>query len=167
MFLGAVGADQAEAAMAELKLAETLMEKSPEFRSLLLSPVFTAAERTKGLDALGASLKLSTGTVKFLAFLADAGAAGAIGAVFEKALALYLERKSRVKATVVTSVAIGKDYEARLKASLERITKKDVDIEYAIDPSIIGGMLVKVGSTMYDGTLRGQLRLLRGELIRG
>jgi F0F1-type ATP synthase delta subunit len=44
---------------------------------------------------------------------------------------------------------------------------RDVDIEYVMDPSLLGGILVKVGSTMYDTSIKSQLRLLRDDLIKG
>ncbi len=62
---------------------------------------------------------------------------------------------------------VGKNYEERLKASLKKMIEKDVDIEYVLDPSLLGGVLVKVGSTMYDSSVKGQLRLLKDELIKG
>ena len=46
-------------------------------------------------------------------------------------------------------------------------TDPDVDMEYVMDPSLLGGILVKVGSTMYDSSVKGQLRLLKDELIKG
>ena len=45
--------------------------------------------------------------------------------------------------------------------------EREVDIEYVMDPSLLGGILVKVGSTMYDSSVKGQLRLLKDELIKG
>jgi len=67
----------------------------------------------------------------------------------------------------MSPIEISKDREGSLKASLKKITDRDVDLEYVIDPSLLGGILVKVGSTMYDTSIRGQLRLLKDELIKG
>jgi F0F1-type ATP synthase delta subunit len=55
----------------------------------------------------------------------------------------------------------------RLKGSLKKLINKDVDLDYVLDPSLLGGVLVKVGSTMYDSSIKGQLRLLKDELIKG
>jgi ATP synthase F1 delta subunit len=167
MFLNAVGMEEAPGALKELKVAEVLMAESREFRNLLVSPVFGEEERAGALRAVGSKLSLSEQTVKFLVYLSAQAAAGALSDVIERAVAIYSEKKARVKATVITPVEIGAAYEDRLRESLKKITQKDVDIEYAIDPSLLGGMLVKVGSTMYDGTVKGQLGLLRDELIRG
>jgi ATP synthase F1 delta subunit len=167
MFLNAVGLEAAPQALKELKTAHSLMDGSREFRGLLTSPMIAEAEREKALAAVGQKLAFSGPTVKFLGFLTKEGAADALGGVIEKAIALYLERKSRVKATVIAPAEVGKAYEARLIDSIKKLTGKEVEIEYEVDPALIGGMLVRVGSTMYDGSVRGQLRILRDELVRG
>ncbi|GAB4388780.1 MAG: ATP synthase F1 subunit delta [Thermodesulfovibrionales bacterium] len=167
MFLGAVGPEAAAKALEELATVASLMERSGDFRSLLVSPQFTSQERRATLEALGVRLGFSATTAKFLDFLSEAGAAGALGEVLDKAVALYLESRRRVKATVISPIPVDSRYESRLKESLARITRRDVDIEYETDPSLLGGILVRVGSTMYDGSVKGQLRLLKDELIKG
>jgi F-type H+-transporting ATPase subunit delta len=83
------------------------------------------------------------------------------------ATAIYLEKKKRAKAVVLSPVEVGSDYERRLKDSLKGLIDRDVDIEFVMDQSLLGGVLVKVGSTMYDSSIKGQLRLLKDELIKG
>lgn len=166
MFLNAVGIEAAHEALEELALINTLIEESPEFRSLLLNPQFRADERKAALKEVGERLNLSENTVKFAGYLSDMKAAAALGQVMQMALSIYLEKKKKAKATVITPSDIGSAYEARLKESLKRLTERDVDIEYVTDPSLLGGVLIKVGSTMYDGSIKGQLRLLRDELVK-
>jgi F-type H+-transporting ATPase subunit delta len=67
----------------------------------------------------------------------------------------------------MTPIEISKVHENTLKSSLKKITDRDVDIEYVMDQSLLGGILIKIGSTMYDTSIKGQLRLLRDELIKG
>lgn len=167
MFLNAVGMDSAQAALRELAMVNALSEKSAEFRSLLVNPQFAEAERDGALRAVGKAIGLGETTVKFMGFISSAQAAAALGDILDKAVAIYLEKKKRVKATVITAAQVDRQYEGRLKESLKRLTEREVDIEYVTDPSLLGGMLVKVGSTMYDGSVKGQLRLLREELIKG
>lgn len=167
MYLGAVGMDNAPKALKDLETACDLMDRAPEFRRLLRNPMFSETERTEAIAAVGAKLGFQAEAVKFLNFLADKGATHGLGAITAKAGAIYSESKGVVKATVVTPVAIGTGYDARLKTALMKMTGKDVEIEYATDPSLLGGVLVRVGSTMYDGTVKGQLRILRDELLKG
>lgn len=167
MFLNAAGPDGAERGLKELSLLKALMEKSPEFRNFVVSPMFAEGERNAALDELGRKLGLAETTIKFVKYLSERGAADALPEVADRAVALYAEMKKLAKATVVTPVPIGSDYDARIKESLKKLTRREVEVEYVTDPSLLGGMLVKVGSTMYDGSVKGQLRLLKDELIKG
>lgn len=167
MFLNAVGSEAAPKALRDLEATSDLMEQAPEFRRMVSSPMFTEAERNEALAAVGAKYAMVPEAVKFLSFLCEKGAIAGLKLITEKANAMYSESKSVVKAMVVTPTAIGAEYDARLKVALQKMTSKDVEIEYATDPSLLGGVLVRVGSTMYDGTVKGQLRILRDELLKG
>ncbi len=167
MFINVIGMDGAPAALAELAVVDDLMSKSREFRSLLVSPAFTEEERQKALRQVAAKMNLSEKVEKFLSHITSVGVAVALPEIVRAATAIYLEKKRRARAVVMSPVAVGKDYEARLKAALKKLIDRDVDVEYVLDPSLLGGVLVKVGSTMYDSSIRGQLRLLKDELIKG
>ena len=165
--ISVIGIEEMPHALAELGVIENLMEKSAEFRSLLVNPGFTAEEREKAFRQVAAKAGLSDKVVKFVIHLTAIRVVAAISQIIKIATAIYLEKKRRAKAVVVTPVEVGKNYEDRLKASLKKLIERDVDIEYVIDPSLLGGVLVKVGSTMYDSSVKGQLRLLKDELIKG
>jgi len=167
MFLNAVGIEKAPEALKEISILKALMERSSEFRNFLVSPMFSGEERAAAFEEVGRSLNLSTETVKFINYLSDKGATSALGEVTDRAVALYADMKNLAKATVITPVPIGTEYEGRLMESLKKLVKRDVELEYVTDPSLLGGMLVKVGSTMYDGSVSGQLRLMKDELIKG
>jgi F-type H+-transporting ATPase subunit delta len=167
MFINVIGMDGAPAALAELAVVDDLMSKSREFRSLLVSPAFTDEERQRALLKVASKMNLSEKVVKFLSHITSVGVAAALPEIVRAATAIYLEKKRRAKAVVMSPVEVSKDYEARLKAALKKLIERDVDVEYVLDPSLLGGVLVKVGSTMYDSSIRGQLRLLKDELIKG
>lgn len=162
-----VGMDKAGEAIAEISSVNDLMIKSREFRSLLVNPQFTTEEKTGVIKALADRLKLSDSTIKFVLYLAESGAIIGLADILKIAVNIYLERQRKAKAIVMSPIEISKDREGSLKASLKKMTDRDVDLEYVIDPSLLGGILVKVGSTMYDTSIRGQLRLLKDELIKG
>ena len=166
-FISIVGIDDAPQALTELVLIETLMAKSREFRSLLLNPGFSSAEKENGLKQVAGRLNLSEKIVRFVSHITQIGVITALSEIIKAATAIYLEKKKRTKATVLTPVEISEKYADRLRISLKRLVAKDVDIEFVMDPSLLGGILVKVGSTMYDSSIKGQLRLLQDELIKG
>ena len=153
-------------ALSELVAVNDLMSASKEFRSLLASPLFTNDERTNVIKQLTSKLKLSDYIVKFILHLSDVRVITALPEIIRMATSLYLEKK-KAKAVVMTPLAVTKEQENKLRASLKKITDRELDIEYAIDPSLLGGVLVRIGSTMYDTSIKGQLRLLKDELIKG
>lgn len=167
MFLNAMGTERAAEGLKQLAILKALMEKSPEVRGFIVSPMFSDEERKAALEEMGSTLNLFGETVKFVNFLSEQGAADSLGDVADRAVAIYADMMKLAKATVITPVPIGAEYDGRLKESLRRLTEREVEIEYVTDPSLLGGMLVKVGSTMYDGSVKGQLRLLKDELIKG
>jgi F-type H+-transporting ATPase subunit delta len=162
-----VGMENTPQALAELILINDLMVRSKEFRSLLINPTFTSEERASVIKSLTEKLKLSESTVRFVLHITEVGVISALSDIIRIATNIYLERKKRAKAVVMTPIEISKDRENTLKASLKKMTDRDVDLEYVIDPSLLGGILIKMGSTMYDTSIKGQLRLLKDELIKG
>jgi F-type H+-transporting ATPase subunit delta len=161
------GTDKEAQAIAELSTVSDLMVKSKEFSNLLMNPRFTDEERTGVIKALAERLRLSDSTVKFVLYLVEASAISGIAEILRVATSLYLEKQKKARAVVMSPIQISREREAALKASLKKMTDRDVDLEYVIDPSLLGGILVKIGSTMYDTSIRGQLRLLKDELIKG
>ncbi|MEW6067374.1 MAG: ATP synthase F1 subunit delta [Nitrospirota bacterium] len=162
-----VGIENAPHALGEIAMFNDLMVKSKEFKSLLVNPQFTTDERAKVFKAIAEKMKISEATVKFILHLSELGIVIYLAQILRVAVNLYLEKQRRAKAVVMTPIEITKGQEGKLKTSLMKLTNRDVDIEYVIDPSLLGGVLVKIGSTMYDTSIKSQLRLLKDELIKG
>jgi len=165
--INVVGIDEVPRALAELGVIEETMAKSREFRNLLVNPVFSKEEKDKVLKLLAEKIKLSENSLKFIIHLSDNMAVTALPEIIRIATSIYREKKKRAKAVVMTPVEITDGYSERIKTSLEKLIKRDIDLEYVLDPSLLGGVLVKVGSTMYDSSIKGQLRLLKDELVKG
>lgn len=166
MFLNSAGIENVPQALEELTAVHGLMEKSREFRGLLENPQFTGEEKERVMKQLVGRMKLSVSTERFIRYLSERMVISMLADFIRIVTALYLEKKKRAKATVVTPIDTERKYDDTLKSSLKRLTGKDVDIEYVVDPSLLGGVLVKVGSTMYDSSIKGQLRLLKDDLVK-
>ncbi len=165
--LDTVGIENAPQALTEISVVNDLMVKSKGFKSLLANPQFTLEEKEKVIKQIAERLKISDNIVKFILNLTELKLILYLSAIIRIATSLYLEKKKRAKAVVTTPIEVRKDYENELKSSLKKLIDRDVDVEYVIDPSLLGGILVKIGSTMYDTSVIGQLRLLKNELIKG
>ncbi|MDA8156036.1 MAG: ATP synthase F1 subunit delta [Actinomycetota bacterium] len=166
MFLNHVGGSSMKP-VEELAAVKAIMDKSPEARGFFAGPQFSTEEKKAALDFLKDKAGLSEGTCQFLRFLADEDALGLMDEISVQAVALYLERARVAKATVIAPVEVPEPAMKRLKAALDRITGKNIELKFVKDTSLLGGVLVKVGSTMFDGSLKGQLRLLKEELVKG
>ncbi|MEE9524286.1 MAG: ATP synthase F1 subunit delta [Thermodesulfovibrionales bacterium] len=159
--------DDFEDALSQLTLFNEVMNKNRDVHSSLTSPLFSAEEKAKAVDVISDILNINEQMKKYLQYIVVCGMATVLPDILRLSLALYHEKKQKAKATVFSPVQITGDIKRRLKVSLKKITSKDIDVEYVNDPALLGGFIVKVGSTMYDSSIKGQLRLLKDELIKG
>ncbi|MBI4824849.1 MAG: ATP synthase F1 subunit delta [Nitrospirae bacterium] len=150
----------------ELNLFSTLMDSDRKIRLFIVSQIFTPEEKKSVLKNITSHLKFSSQTEKFLNLLLAEGAISVIKEIIATSDSMYHEKVRKVTAEVSAPVALDEASIKRLKSALGSLTNKEVDIESSIDPSLIGGFIVKVGSTIYDSSIKGQLKLLKAELIR-
>ncbi|MBI3592445.1 MAG: ATP synthase F1 subunit delta [Nitrospirae bacterium] len=166
-FLSAVDLTEASQGIEQLSAIAALMEKEKSFRNLMVSPIFSADESRQVIAYMSRKLRMSEKTAKYLQYLSESRAIGSLPEIIKAIVEQYLEMKKRAKAVVTSPVQIGKDYEAKLTGSLKQITGRDIDLEFVVDPSLLGGIRIKIGSTMYDSSIKGQLGLLKDKLIKG
>lgn len=165
-FISSVDIGEMHQAIEQLRAISSIMEKDRSFKNLMISPLFIEDERQKAIGYIAQKLNISEKVVKYLHYLSDSKAMAAMPDIVAAIESLYLEMKKRLKAVVTSPVQINKDYEVMLMSSLKRITGRDIDLEFLIDPSLLGGIRIKVGSTMYDSSIKGQLGLLKDKLIK-
>jgi F-type H+-transporting ATPase subunit delta len=85
--------------------------------------------------------------------------------VYDVLKALYMDEKGEVEANVSVAIDVSDDVKKEIKSILNKITKKDVILNINVDPSIIGGLVVKVKSDLYDASVKGQLSKIKESLI--
>lgn len=166
-FLSSVDLAEVPQALAQFEAINTLMGKDKSFKNLLMSPIFSPEERSATLSFLSQKLNISEKTAKYLKYLSDVQVMGALPQISKSIVQIYLEMKKRAKAVVTTPAEIGKEYQEKLAGALKQITGRDIDLEFIMDPSLLGGVRIQVGSTMYDSSIKGQLGLLKDKLIKG
>lgn len=151
-------------AVEELISFATTVEGVPELRHVLLNPAFSADEEKQVLHAVMDRLSLSENTRRFVELLAARERMGEIGEIAETVKKLSDERANRIQATVEAAEQLTPDALERLKAALEKRTGRKVDLDVTVDPSLIGGVRTRVGSIVFDGTIRTELDRLREAL---
>jgi ATP synthase F1 delta subunit len=135
-----------------------------ELKLLFVSRIFSDEEKERALKTLLSHLKISQQTEKFLKNIIIQGHVSAIKEIIKALIDAYNEKLKKMTALVISPVVMERAHVERLKSALKVLTERDIDIESQIDPSLLGGFIVKVGSTVYDNSLKGQLQLLRAEL---
>ena len=132
----------------------------------LMSPTVPAPRKRAAVDALLAQAgHVSPVLAKVLGLLADRDRLALLpdlAAAFERRL---MEHRQVVRASLATAVALPPDRVAALKDGLAEATGRDVQLETTIDPSLVGGAVARIGSTVYDGSVTTQLEKLRRSLI--
>ena len=145
-----------------LKTFDELIVESPELQRLVRSPVFSAAEQIKALDAILARAGISGRAANFIKLVAAKRRLFAIRDMIADYQKLYDFERGVARAEVTVAAPLSDAHVAQLKESLKEATRgKDVDVNVKIDPSIIGGLIVKLGSRMVDGSLKTKLNAIR------
>jgi|694.fasta_scaffold129033_2 F-type H+-transporting ATPase subunit delta len=162
-----VTTSDADAAKVEQDLGAfvALIESNPELRQALLSPSVPASARRNIASAVAERIGMAPTGVRLLQLLADRdrlGMAGELLAVFRERL---LDRRKIVRADVRSAVALAPEALKAIESRLGAVTGKNVAIDAAVDPALIGGVVAKVGGTVYDGTVKSQLEKLRKQLV--
>ena len=158
--------EQVSAVEADLKSLKKALAESQDLRDLVGSPAFGAEDKRKGLVAIAAQAKFSSTTVKFLGLLAANGRAASLASIITGYEALSAKARGAVSAQVTTAVALSPAQSQGVAAALRQALGKDPEIETRIDPSILGGIKVQVGSRLFDASLKSKLDSLKFALKR-
>jgi F-type H+-transporting ATPase subunit delta len=151
---------------ADLKALKAMRAESADLRSVLASPAFTAEMKGRALAALAERAGSVETTRKFLGLLAANGRSSSLWSVIGAFQRLSAEYRGVVSAEVVTAVPMTDAQAAGLASALRASLGKDPEIETRVDPAILGGLKVRVGSRLYDASLKSKLDSLKFALKR-
>lgn len=150
----------------ELKAFSKLLDAHRQLKLLFAGQIFSESEKVKAFDALAPRLKLKPQSEKFIKAMIVQGHLTVVQDIITATIDSYNEKQKKASAVVVSSVALDAKHSERLRSALKKMTDRDVTIENQVDESLLGGFIVRVGSTIFDSSVKGQLRLLKAELMR-
>ena len=154
----------AEQVLDEVGALAAAVKGSPELSAVLRSPAVTNAQKRGLLGKICEKLGASK-TVRNLAWVvADHNRSNILGDIRKSFEALVDERRGMARAEISVAAEASTEQKAALEAALARLTGKQVVASYEVDPALIGGATARVGSTVYDGSVRGQLSALARKL---
>jgi F-type H+-transporting ATPase subunit delta len=151
---------QIDAVTRSLDTLEAAMTESADFKALVTSPLVGRAQAGKALRALTPTLGMDPITAKFLGVLADNGRLGELKAVIKTVRRLAAHDRGETTAEVTSAHPLNDEQVARLKSNLKARLGRDVAVDAKVDPSLLGGLVVRLGSQMIDASIRTKLNNL-------
>ena len=162
LFELALDAKSVDAVKADIENFAAMVEESDDLRRLVRSPVFGAEERSRALAAVLAKAGIGGLAANFLLFVTANRRLFSVGEMIRDFRKLVARWKGEVTAEVTAAEKLSDTHLEAIKSALKSITgEKSVDLHVKIDPAIIGGLMVKLGSRMVDSSLRTKLNAIK------
>jgi F-type H+-transporting ATPase subunit delta len=162
----AVKSGETETVKKDLAAVAEVYRGSRGLQSVFLSPAFSQSDKEKVMKGLAAEMKVAGLSARFLEMLVKKRRFRYI----REASAAYSDlldlQQGRVKATVTSASALTDAEVARLKERIKAKVGREVELRVEVDPTLIGGVRTRIGSTVYDGTIKNQMEMVKGALLK-
>ena len=165
LFEVAERASAADRVGAELDALSGALASDHDVARVLSGAAIPPAKMVEVVRAVGERLGLSQTVQRLLEVLAERNQLGRLPGLAGAYRARLLDRRNIVEAEVTTAVALPAEQVNALAGRLRDVTGKDVRLQARVDSTIIGGVVTRIGSTVYDGSVTGQLTRMRQKLV--
>ncbi|MEA3487524.1 MAG: ATP synthase F1 subunit delta [Thermodesulfobacteriota bacterium] len=157
--------DKIEVIYGELKGFSSILKESGDLAEFFANPVFDNSDKLAVIGDILDKIGMSTTTSNFLMLLVDKRRIDILEQI-EECYQRYMDDVlNKVRVGVKTAFPLSSELSARIKKHMEGLTGKNVEMVIDEDPSLLGGVVIGVGDTLYDGSVKAQLNDIRG-LIR-
>lgn len=150
--------------LAEAQQISALVRESGELREVWVAPSISPEQKRAVLDAIVKRAGISQMVRNFIAVLIDRGRVNFLGDIVAEFAHELNARLGFAEAEITTTRELSAAERAALEADLTKVTGKKIRARYDQDRSLLGGAIARVGSTVYDGSVRGQLEKIREQL---
>ena len=157
-------ANGVKALEADVAALEGAMGESADLRALISSPVYSREEQAAAIAAVAKKMKISAVLANTLGLMASNRRLFVLPQLLSGLKAMIAEEKGEVTADVTAAAGLTKAQETKLAATLKKAVGKDVKLNVSVDESLIGGLIVKVGSKMIDTSIRSKLASLQNSM---
>lgn len=159
--------NEADTIKAELAELAKLFAEGTELYTVFDNPAIAHASKAKLLDAFIAKTKPSKTTANFLKVMQHNGRLGDIVGINDRFATVLEERSGAVSVEITSARELPESERAEFERSLAKLTGKRVLINYSIDKDLIGGVVTRIGSTVYDASVKSKLENLKEQLVNG
>lgn len=164
-----IGAEEksAERFASELRGAVAAFKGNPELNRIFLNPMYKLSEREALMEKLGSALALSPQVLKFMKILVQTRNIKFLDEILAAYQKFEDEAAGRVRAVVEAPSELSPALIEELRGKLKAMVKKDVVIAHRKNPGIIGGLVVRMGNTVMDASLKTQLEAMKKKIAEG
>ena len=157
--------NETDSVRTELKSWEAMINANTDLQNAFRNPAISHSSKEKVLENLIERAKPSRTTANFLRVLLRNNRLTELAEINEKFASVLEERSGVVSASVMSARPLPENVRAEMKTNLERLTGKTVNLNFRTDETLIGGVVTRLGSTVYDGSVRTQLEELKQQMI--
>lgn len=158
---------ETETVKVELASWGELFSGNADLQTVFGNPAITHINKEKVLDGLIAKTRPSKTTANFLRVLLENGRLTELGEINERFVAVLDQRSGLVSAEITSARELPENERSDFETKLKQLTGKKVSVNYAINKDIIGGVVTRIGSTVYDGSVKTKLENLKEQLVNG
>jgi F-type H+-transporting ATPase subunit delta len=156
-----------ERVLAQLRAIQAIVDSSLELRTALLSPAVSPNRKRAVMARLMEPAGVDTAVRNFLFVVIDHRRIHDFASIVEGFEALLDDRMGYIQSSVSSASALTGAQRASLEAQLSRLSGKKAKLKFTIDETLLGGVVARLGSTVYDGSVRGQLERLKRLVVSG
>lgn len=159
--------NETDAVKTELKTWQEMIGSNADLQSAFGSPAISQASKEKVLESLIAKTQPTKTTANFLRVLLRNSRLTEIGEINEKLASVLEERSGVISAQVTSARPLSEGEKTEMQTNLTKLSGKNINLKFEIDETLIGGVVTRIGSTVYDGSVKTQLEELKAQLVKG
>jgi F-type H+-transporting ATPase subunit delta len=148
----------------DLMKFSVVLKENENLREFLFNPVFDRDDKKAVVTDVLQKIGITEISANFLKLLVDKGRISILEDVVNAYQQLMDQALNKARVNVKTAFPLSNDLVAEVKKAMEGLTRKQVEMVIEEDPSLLGGIVVKIGDTLYDGSIKAQLNKIRGLL---
>ena len=149
----------------EMSNISRLLNVSKDFGEMISSPTIKKEEKINVISAISEKNNFSTTTKKFLGFLTNKNRLFFLSKIIVSFLSLLSINKGELKAKLLSSKKLTQQELENIQSELSKNFKSSIKIEYKHDPTLIGGLVIQVGSVMVDTSIKNKLKLIEKSMV--
>ena len=161
----AVEAKSTDVVLSDLTVLMRLMAENAELNAVIASPLYARTEQGKAVMTIMEKAGANSLTIKFIGAIADNGRLFALPQIIEAFLEEVARRNGQISAEVISAVSLDVQRQKAVEETVAKLARsKNISLEMKVDPSLLGGLVVRIGSRLFDTSVKTKLKRLEAAM---